>query len=75
MAAITAAQSFVHGGYRLDAGDTLDDMPDALAGELADAGLVTLGISGEQKQAAVASNKKAADPANKAAPTAANKAR
>lgn len=75
MAAITAAHSFVHGGYRLDAGDTLDDMPDALAGELADAGLVTIAAGGEQKQAPAASNKKAADPSNKAAPAAANKAR
>lgn len=65
---IKAKTSFAHGRFNLDRGQEAE-MPEAVAKDLAKAGLVEVGESA----AKAPEGKKATDPSNKAAQTAKNK--
>ncbi len=70
MSAVKALSPFVHGSYNLNAGDTVPNMPDAVAKDLEGAGLLEItgeSVEPEEKAAPTPSNKKAAEPKNKAA--------
>lgn len=62
MVSVKAKQEFVHGKWNMAKGGSAD-MPEQIAKELSEAGLVTVG----QKQAPAPENKMAAEPKNKSA--------